>query len=131
MRARLDSVAPHLVVAFVSPHHESEYRLLPSLVRDALGDGHLLGCSAGGVIGGGRELEEQPGLSLTAAVLPGVLDAFDAVARFTGRDVDFDDGPNRAIFQGAADRRLDRDTSITGIDFAWSDQDVVELFVVL
>ena len=72
MRARLDSAAPDLVVAFVSAHHESEYRLLPSLVRDALGDGHLLGCSAGGVIGGGRELEEQPGLSLTAAVLPGV-----------------------------------------------------------
>ena len=41
-------------------------------MRGALGGGLLLGCSAGGVIGGGRELEEQPGLSLTAAALPGV-----------------------------------------------------------
>jgi small ligand-binding sensory domain FIST len=72
VRASLDGVAPDLVVAFVSAHHESEYRLLPSLVRGALGNGRLFGCSAGAVIGGGRELEEQPGLSLTAAVLPGV-----------------------------------------------------------
>jgi small ligand-binding sensory domain FIST len=64
--------APDLVVAFVSPHHESGYRQVPALVRGALGGGRLLGCSAGGVIGGGRELEGRPGLSLTAAELPGV-----------------------------------------------------------
>jgi small ligand-binding sensory domain FIST len=32
----------------------------------------LIGCTAGGVIGGGREIEQRPGLSLTAASLPGV-----------------------------------------------------------
>jgi len=31
-----------------------------------------VGCSAGGVIGGGHELEDQPGLALSAAVLPDV-----------------------------------------------------------
>ncbi len=72
VRAGLQGTRPDLVVAFVSPHHESDYRRLPALVRDALGGGRLLGCSAGGVIGGGRELEDRPGLSLTAAVLPGV-----------------------------------------------------------
>ncbi len=72
VRAGLAGGSPHLVVAFVSPHHESGYPHLPALVRSALGGGRLLGCSAGGVIGGGRELEGQPGLSLTAAELPGV-----------------------------------------------------------
>src|SRR5262249_59986297 len=70
VRARLHGVAPDLVAVFVSAHHESEYRLLPALVGEALGSGHLIGCSAGGVIGGGKELEEQPGVSLTAAGLP-------------------------------------------------------------
>ena len=72
VRAALDGVAPDLVVAFVSPHHAETFDELPGLVRAALGSGLLLGCSAGGVIGAGREIEEQPGLSLTAATLPGV-----------------------------------------------------------
>ncbi len=72
VRAGLDGVGPDLVVAFVSSHHEQEYRQLPAYVREGLGGGLLLGCSAGGVIGGGRELEGQPGLSLTAGWLPGV-----------------------------------------------------------
>ena len=72
VRAALDGVAPDLVVAFVSPHHAATFDELPGLVRAALGGGLLLGCSAGGVIGAGRELEEQPGLSLTAATLPEV-----------------------------------------------------------
>ncbi|HWN81018.1 MAG TPA: FIST N-terminal domain-containing protein, partial [Candidatus Udaeobacter sp.] len=61
-----------LLIAFVSPHHASHYRELPRLLRDALPHQTLLGCSAGGVIGGGREVEERPGLALTAAHLPGV-----------------------------------------------------------
>jgi len=72
VRVALDGVAPDLAVAFVSPHHASSFDALPGLIRDALGGGLLLGCSAGGVIGAGRELEEQPGVSLTAATLPGV-----------------------------------------------------------
>jgi small ligand-binding sensory domain FIST len=72
VRGELEGAAPDLVVTFVSPHHESGYRQLPALLRGALGGGRLLGCSAGGVIGGGRELEGQPGLSVTAAALPDV-----------------------------------------------------------
>src|SRR5262245_10279841 len=72
VRAGLDGVTPHLVVAFVSAQHASSYHTLPTLVRGALGGGRLVGCSAGAVIGGGRELEDRPGLSLTAAVLPDV-----------------------------------------------------------
>src|SRR5262249_24118721 len=72
VRARLGGAAPGPVAAFGAPPPAPEYRLLPSLVHETLGGGHLVGCSAGGVIGGGKELEEQPGLSLTAAVLPDV-----------------------------------------------------------
>ena len=72
VRAGLEGTPPDLVLAFVSPHHESRYERLPSLIHSALGDGTLVGCSAGGVIGGGHELEDQPGLSLSAAVLPDV-----------------------------------------------------------
>ncbi len=73
VRAALGGAEPDLLVAFVSPHHQSTYTELPALVRSALGHGRLIGCSAGGVIGGGRELEGQPALSLTAALLPGVV----------------------------------------------------------
>ena len=72
VRGALEGTPPDLVLAFVSPHHESRYERLPALVRGALGDGTLVGCSAGGVIGGGHELEDQPGLALSAAVLPDV-----------------------------------------------------------
>lgn len=68
----LGGAAPDLTLAFVSSHHAAHYAAVPGLVQAALGGGALLGCSAGGVIGGGHEVEDGPGLSLTAAVLPGV-----------------------------------------------------------
>ena len=63
---------PDLVVAFVSAHHAARYDELPGLVRELLGECFLIGCSGGGVIGAGREVEDRPGLSLTAAVLSDV-----------------------------------------------------------
>ena len=63
---------PDLVVAFVSAHHAARYDELPGLVRELLGECFLIGCSGGGVIGAGREVEDRPGLSLTAAVLTDV-----------------------------------------------------------
>jgi small ligand-binding sensory domain FIST len=72
VRAQLDGVAPDLIVAFVSPHHAAGFDRVPALVAAELGAGQLLGCSAGGVIGGGHEIEQRPGVSLTAAVLPDV-----------------------------------------------------------
>jgi small ligand-binding sensory domain FIST len=61
-----------LVVAFVSSQHLPRYAAVPSVLREHLRGGLLIGCSAGGVIGGGHEVEEAPGFSLTAAVLPDV-----------------------------------------------------------
>src|SRR5580765_6994111 len=68
----LDGARPDLAVAFVSEQHQREYERLPALVRGQLAPRFLVGCSAGGVIGGGREIERQAGVSLTAALLPDV-----------------------------------------------------------
>src|SRR5213593_4048792 len=72
LRAELAGQEPDLLVAFVSEHHQDAYEHLPALLGRCLPSGVLLGCSAGGVIGGGHEVEGRPGLAITAAVLPGV-----------------------------------------------------------
>lgn len=64
--------APDLVFAFVSPHHHPAYAELPALLRSRWPGVRVFGCSGGGVIGAGRELEQRTALSLTAGRLPGV-----------------------------------------------------------
>jgi small ligand-binding sensory domain FIST len=61
-----------LVTAFVSTDHAERYDELPRLLERRFPGAVVLGCSAQSVIGGGRELEDQPGLALCAARLPGV-----------------------------------------------------------
>jgi small ligand-binding sensory domain FIST len=72
VRQNLGDVTPDLIVAFVSGHFAARYEEIPTMLKDKLGPTMLFGCSAGGVIGGGRELEQSHGFSLTAAHLPGV-----------------------------------------------------------
>jgi small ligand-binding sensory domain FIST len=72
LRAQLGDVAPDLVIVFVSEHHRSDFERLPAAITAHLNAGQLIGCSAGGVIGGGKEVEQRPGFSMTAAILPGV-----------------------------------------------------------
>ena len=70
--ADLAGAPPDLVVAFVSAHHGASYDDLPALVRAALPGGVLVGCSSGGVIGAGAEVEHRPGFAMAAAQMPGV-----------------------------------------------------------
>ena len=72
VRHGLDGAPADLVIAFVSEHHRTEYGELSAVLTAELGGGLLVGCTARSVIGGGREIEEGPALSLTAASLPGV-----------------------------------------------------------
>jgi len=72
LRRELGDGRPDLVIAFVSDQHRTGYRELASILAEELGGGLLLGCTARSVIGGGREIEESPALSLTAAALPNV-----------------------------------------------------------
>lgn len=58
-----------LAIVFVSGHSVDLARV-PSVVRDHVGDALILGCSAGGVVGAGIELEGKLGVSITLASLP-------------------------------------------------------------
>jgi len=71
IRRQLGGDQCDVVIAFASPHHAAHYQSIPAFVQEGLG-GQFFGCSGGGVIGGGREVEARPGFSLSAAVLPRV-----------------------------------------------------------
>jgi|AP95_1055475.scaffolds.fasta_scaffold15730_2 small ligand-binding sensory domain FIST len=61
-----------LVLAFLTPHYEEAYDRIPALIADHLSPKAFIGCTAAGVIGNGREIEQRPGFALVAAVLPEV-----------------------------------------------------------
>lgn len=64
--------SPHLVLVFVTPQFADIYPHIPGLLRHYFEDAMIAGCSAGGIIGGGQEIENRPGISITAAHLPQV-----------------------------------------------------------
>ena len=63
---------PDLLLAFISHHHWQSFDLVPDLVRSLVRPRFLLGCSAGGVIGDGHEVEHRAAVALMGARLPGV-----------------------------------------------------------
>lgn len=103
--------------------------LWPVLKRE-LDVRHLIGCTAGGVIGGGQEVEERPAISFTAGHLPGV----DVTPFQVNQDAlpDPDGGPRpwRDLINVPAEKRpsfivlsdpfsLDADALVAGVDFAY------------
>ena len=72
VRQKLGDAPPHLAATFVSPHYEVEYEQVPRLVQQELGSPLVFGCSGGGVIGDGKEMEQRPAVSITAGSLPDV-----------------------------------------------------------
>jgi small ligand-binding sensory domain FIST len=88
---QLSGQVPDFAVLFISPHFQQEYEHVCELLKKELGASHFIGCSAGGLIGGGIEVERQKAVALTAAVLPGV-----DIKTFHLEDEDLpdlDDGP--------------------------------------
>lgn len=63
---------PDLAVVFVSAEHSAHFDVVPALLQREFENVFVFGCCGGGVIGGGREIEDRPAFSLTGAVLPGV-----------------------------------------------------------
>ena len=61
-----------LAITFISPHYEGSYDRVAELMAEKLGARHVFGCSGGGVIGNGLEIEQRAGVSITAAILPNV-----------------------------------------------------------
>ena len=72
LNTELEGARPDLVVAFASAHYADSFADVPSLVGAALPGGVLVGCSSGGVIGAGAEVENRPGFAMAAAQMPGV-----------------------------------------------------------
>ncbi len=58
-----------LLFAFVSAAYDSALDRLPRMLGPWLGEGLLVGCNAGGLIGGGTEVEDEPGIALLAGQL--------------------------------------------------------------
>jgi small ligand-binding sensory domain FIST len=63
---------PDLALLFVSDHYAGALDALPGWTQSLLSPGHLIGCSASGVIGAGREVERSESISVVAARLPAV-----------------------------------------------------------
>lgn len=61
-----------LVFLFVSPQHEDVQRAIIDIASDRVEGATVLGCSAGGVIGAQREIEDAPAVAAWAASLPGI-----------------------------------------------------------
>ena len=61
---------PDLAALFCSPHHVDAVADVAASVRALLGPGVLLGATGVAVVGGTREVEDEPGVSLWAARLP-------------------------------------------------------------
>lgn len=59
-----------LSIAFVSAAYGAAFEKLPQLLRPVIGDSLLIGCNAGGLIGGGSEEEEEPGIALLCGRMP-------------------------------------------------------------
>jgi len=74
--AALDAIAPldgascDLVFLFVSPHHAGALPIILGILREVVKPGALLGCGGLWIVGGSREVEEQPAVSVWAAHLP-------------------------------------------------------------
>ena len=66
----LDGARPNLTLVFISRHHAPSYFVAPELFSSRLESDLLIGCSASGVIGAGREIEGRPGVAVCAGVMP-------------------------------------------------------------
>ncbi len=72
IKKKLGKQSPDIVFVFVSPQHHSHWDKLPIWIAEALSPNCLIGCSGGGVIGKGEEIERRTSLAITAAILPDV-----------------------------------------------------------
>ena len=70
--SQMDGKSVDLTIIFVSPQFKDKYEEIPKLIRDRISSRHFLGCSGGGIIGGGKEAEQQAAFSMTCANLPDV-----------------------------------------------------------
>jgi small ligand-binding sensory domain FIST len=74
--ASLGGEAPTLAAVFVTPQYAARAEVALEAVSSVLGQVPLIGCVAGTVVGGGREVESEPALSLWLAAGTGPVETF-------------------------------------------------------
>ncbi|WP_119070585.1 FIST signal transduction protein [Rubrobacter indicoceani] len=72
VRSGLGGERPSVLFAFATPHFAASFGGLYDDLSDAFDPECFIGCSGGGVLGAGREIEGSPALSLVGAYLPDV-----------------------------------------------------------
>lgn len=72
VKDELGGKSPDLLLCFVSPSFAEHYAEIPEMAKRFLEPAAFAGCSAGGLIGAGVELEKEPAIALSAALLPDV-----------------------------------------------------------
>jgi len=61
---------PDLAIVFASSAYGQAIESLPQVLRSLLGDALLFGCNASGLIGGGIEEEQEPGIAILCGRMP-------------------------------------------------------------
>lgn len=126
----MDGDSIDLAVFFVSPHHSDKQTEIPRLIGEKIGPALQVGCTAGAVIGGGRELEQSPGFSLTAAHLPGVKLTPAAVGGKDLPDMDAPPGAWEKLLSSPREEKhhflvladpfsFSAPALLAGLDYAW------------
>lgn len=69
---KLGGKTPDFLIAFVSPDFKGKMEAICRLLQEELKPIAFIGCTGGGIIGGGQEVEQKTAISLTGALLPGV-----------------------------------------------------------
>jgi small ligand-binding sensory domain FIST len=90
--------APTLAVLIVSPHHADDAAAVLAAVREAVRPEALIGCVAGAVVAGRREVEDGPSVAVWLASLPESVETFH---------MEFVRTPSGGLFAG---HRFDRQT---------------------
>jgi small ligand-binding sensory domain FIST len=78
----LDQIEPDVVFLFLHASHAPEAERVAARLAPWLGSALLVGCTAHGIAGGGREVEDEPSVAVLAGVLPDV----DIEARHVTQD---------------------------------------------
>jgi small ligand-binding sensory domain FIST len=130
VKAHLNTDKADLGLLFISAEYRAEAVDLWPVLKEELHIKHLLGCTGGGIIGAGREVEDHPAISLTAAVLPDVeIVPFHVTQE---RLPDADAGPKawRDLVHTTPEKQssflilsdpfsIDSDALLAGLDFAF------------
>lgn len=96
IREQLGDEHTDLCAVFVSHHYGGAIEALGQRLKRATGARVVVGCTGESIIGGDREVEDEPALSIWCAVLPGTeLRPFEVQAKATEeRELDFSGLPD-------------------------------------